>query len=93
MAAYFYYDDANNTPLRDFNQQYRTQDGIVAAGRRFTPDAPEAAFRDFALFMPYDELHAAPGARYNLKLRVVIWDETTGQTLGISEWAAFWFES
>ena len=93
MAAYFYYDDTNNTPLLDFNQQYCTRDGIVAVGRRFTPGTAEAVFRDFALFMPYPELHAAAGARYNLKLHVIVWDETTGETLGISDWAAFWFES
>ena len=93
MAAYFYYDDANNTPLRDFNQQFVTWDGIVAVGRRFTPGTAESPFRDFVLFMPYGELHAAPGARYTLKLRVVVWDETTGETLGMSDWAAFWYES
>ena len=93
MAAYFYYDDPSGTPLHDFNQQYCTQDGVVAVGRRFTPDTTETAFRNFALFIPYDELHGAAGARYNLKLRVVIWDESTGETLGISDWAAFWFES
>ena len=93
MAAYFYYDDAGNTPLRDFNQQYVTHDVGVAVGRRFTPGTAETPFRDFALFMPYSELHAAPGARYFLKLRVVVWDEATGETLGISDWAAFWYES
>lgn len=93
MAAYFYYDGPDNTPLHDFNQQYCTQDGVIAVGRRFTPDAPETAFRDFALFIPYEELHLATGARYNLKLRVVIWNEATGETLGLSDWSAFWFES
>ncbi len=87
MAAYFYYDDTINTPLLDFNQQYCTRDSIVAACRRFTPGTwPRPSS---ATSCP---VHALPrtarrhGARYNLKLHVIVWDETTGETLGISDW-------
>lgn len=93
LAAYFYFDDANNTSLLDFNDQYRAQDGVVAVGGRFQPGSNRAIYQDFALFMPYAELHMAEGARYNLKLQIVIWDEATGETLTVSEWVPFWFET
>jgi len=93
MAAYFYFDDANNTPLKDFNDQYRGSDGIVAAGRSFMPGSNRAAYQDLALFMPYGELHMGEGERYELKFQIVIWDEATGENVVVSDWVYFWFES
>lgn len=93
LAAYFYFDDANNTPLLDFNDQYRSADGIVSVGRRFTPGTARAEYRDLSLFIPYGELHMAEGERYDLKFNIIIWDEATGEDLVISDWVYFWFES
>lgn len=93
LAAYFYRGDANNTPLDDINDQYRSGNGIVAVGRTFTPGSNAAQFRDFILFMPYGELHMEAGGRYDLKLHIIIWDDSTGQAITVSDWVNFWFES
>lgn len=59
MSAYFHY--ANGDILKDFDEDYKTGDGQVSVWEDFTPQYDSAEFEDFVLFMPYDELHMAPG--------------------------------
>src|SRR5260221_9024671 len=57
MIAYFYYDDANNTPLKSGNEHYRDQKGNVAATINFTPAYDPAVYNDLQLFRPYECLN------------------------------------
>lgn len=86
-VAYFYFGDESNRPLLDFNDRYVTPYGTVGTGRTFTPATNNATYDDFNLFIPYSELHMAPGA-YNLKFYVVIWTNN-GTALTTSEWIYF----
>lgn len=92
IHAYFYFDDGSDRPLQDFNDNYRTPSGKVAVGQLFYPRNNNATYTDFAIYMPYAELHMEPGARYYLKFYLVVWDET-GRELTSSNWVKFWYET
>ena len=94
-AVYFYFDGSDNRPLLDFNDEYNTDSGNAAVGQQFTPGQNSANYDDFALFMPYDELHMAPGGYYELKLYAIIWGEEDGvwKELDTSDWIPFWMDT
>ena len=71
MAVYFYY--ADGTALEDTNKKYYSATGKVAAFRKFTPAYPTAVYKQFEIFMPYDELELDCG-EYNLKYSISIWN-------------------
>ena len=58
-VAYFSY--AGGEALEDFDGNYTTDDGQASSGTDFTPIYASANFSDLTIFMPYDELHMAPG--------------------------------
>jgi hypothetical protein len=62
MIAYFYYDDADNTPLKSGNEHYRDKKGNVAATTNFTPAYDPAVYNDLQLFVPYECLNMESGA-------------------------------
>jgi len=69
-SAYFYLEDGE--PLYDFNQQYCTIDGKVSSGIDFEPIYVDTTFSDLYIFLPYNELHMAPG-EHNLMFSISIW--------------------
>jgi hypothetical protein len=69
-TAYFYY--ASGDPLKDLNRKFRTTNGNVAVHDDFKPPYVNAVYKDFQLFMPYDELHMATG-KSNLKFDAKLW--------------------
>lgn len=93
IAAYFYFGDDKNRPLRDFNGAYRTDSGYVAVGHDFQPGSDKATYRNMELFIPYSELHMAPGKTYELKFYVVLWDANAGKELAHSDWQYFWIST
>lgn len=62
--VYFYY--ASGKPLKDSNGKFKTTDGNVAVHKDFIPTYVGSVYKDFQLFMPYDELDMATG-NYSLK--------------------------
>lgn len=88
VSAYFYYDDNNSTPLKDFNQRYRTTDGKVSTGKNYTPGYSNCLYDDFVLFMPYTELHCTDRKTYYLKFRVSIWSDQNVEMVQ-SDWTEF----
>lgn len=77
-AAYFFYQDGNR--LEDYNDNYSTPDGQVAFSETFVPKYENTRFKDFQLFMPYEELHLSSG-RTDLKFYILIYDEETQEDL------------
>lgn len=71
VAAYFYFQDG--TPLKDFNQKFRTTNGNVSVGDNFSAPFTISQYEDFSLFMPYNELHMTQG-KFNLKFQVRIYE-------------------
>ncbi len=92
-AAYFYFGDEQNRPLRDFNGYYATRNGYVGVGRYFEPGYDQTTYHDFELFIPYTELHMAPDEEYRLKFYIIIWDIETSSQLTYSDWQYFWFKA
>jgi len=86
LTAYFHY--ANGDVLKDFDQDYKTNDGQVAVWEDFTPEYDSTEFEDFRLFMPYDELHMAPG-HHELKFDMQIHHKPSGQIAAESEYVPF----
>jgi hypothetical protein len=85
-VAYFYF--KNGEPLKDFNGKYKTEGGNVSVGKDFTPGYNKTRYDDLAFFMPYEELHMAPG-EHSLKLRVTIWWTGVPKEVGQSDWVYF----
>jgi hypothetical protein len=89
MIAYFYYDDADNTPLKSDSPNYRDKKGNVAATVNFTPAYDPALYEDLQLFMPYDALNMESGETYQLKFYLALYDKEGGRFFGKSGWYKF----
>jgi hypothetical protein len=71
MSVLFEFQDG--TELKDYNQNYCTEDGTVGVGLKFTPyDDPYFNY-DMAVFIPYSELHL-PRGQHDLRFRARIFE-------------------
>ena len=86
VTAYFHY--ANGEVLKDFDQDYRTDDGQVCVWKEFTPQFDSTEVEDFPMFMPYDELHMAPG-NHELKFDLQIHHLPSGKVAVESPYVSF----
>ena len=89
MIAYFYYDDADNTPLKSGDENYRDKKGNVAATANFTPAYDPAVYEDLQLFVPYEALNMESGEKYALKFYLALYDKEGGRFFGKSGWYKF----
>jgi hypothetical protein len=89
MIAYFYYDDAENTPLKSGDQEYRDKKGNVSCHVNFTPGYDPAIYEDLTLFMPYEALNMESGESYDLKFYLALYDKAGGRFFGKSGWYKF----
>jgi len=89
MIAYFYYDDARNTPLKSAHTDYRDKKGNVAATKNFTPAYDPALYDDLQLFMPYEALNMQSGETYQLKFYLALYDKEGARFFGKSGWYKF----
>jgi hypothetical protein len=89
MIAYFYYDDADNTPLKSGDEDYRDKKGNVSCHVNFTPAYDPAVYEDLQLFMPYEALNMESGETYDLKFYLALYDKEGGRFFGKSGWYKF----
>jgi len=89
MIAYFYYDDADNTPLKSGDEEYRDKKGNVSCHVNFTPAYDPAVYEDLQLFMPYEALNMESGQTYDLKFYLALYDKEGGRFFGKSGWYKF----
>jgi len=89
LIAYFYFDDADNTPLKTSDADYRAKDGTVSAHANFTPAYDPAVYNDLQIFMPYDALNMQSGDDYDLKFYLGLYDKEGGRFFGKSGWYKF----
>jgi hypothetical protein len=89
MIAYFYYDDAQNTPLKSGDEDYRDKKGNVSCHVNFTPAYDPAVYEDLQLFMPYEALNMESGETYDLKFYLALYDKEGGRFFGKSGWYKF----
>ncbi len=89
MIAYFYYDDAENTPLKSGDEDYRDKKGNVSCHVNFTPAYDPAVYEDLQLFMPYEALNMESGETYDLKFYLALYDKEGGRFFGKSDWYKF----
>lgn len=89
MIAYFYYDDAENTPLKSGAEDYRDKKGNVSCHVNFTPAYDPAVYEDLQLFMPYEALNMESGESYDLKFYLALYDKEGGRFFGKSGWYKF----
>ncbi len=89
MIAYFYYDDADNTPLKSGDEDYRDKKGNVSCHVNFTPAYDPAIYEDLQLFMPYAALNMESGETYQLKFYLALYDRAGGRFFGKSGWYKF----
>jgi serine/threonine-protein kinase len=86
LTAYFHY--ATGEVLKDFDQDYRTDDGQVSVWEDFTPEYDSTEFEDFKMFMPYDELHMEAG-HHQLKFDLQLHHQPSGTVAAESEYVPF----
>src|SRR2546421_8996871 len=89
MIAYFYYDDADNTPLKASDANYQDKKGNVSAHTNFTPGYDPAVYNDLQIFVPYDALNMESGDQYDLKFYLALYDKEGGRFFGKSGWYKF----
>jgi hypothetical protein len=89
MIAYFYYDDAENTPLKTDDPDFRDKKGGVSCHVNFTPAYDPAVYEDLTLFMPYEALNMESGESYDLKFYLALYDKSGGRFFGKSGWYKF----
>ena len=70
IGVIFY--NADGTPLKDTNKKYYAANGQVASYRKISPSFQQAVYKQFKVFIPYDELELDCG-NHNLKYFVGIW--------------------
>lgn len=78
-VAYFYYDNADNTPLQDLNNSYRTSSDNVSVGKDFSPSYESSTYNNFTLFIPNAELHVT--GKQSLKFHIRIYDKESDEWL------------
>ena len=88
LDIYFY--DDTGTPLTDQNGMYAATDGSVAVRKTFTPSYPGSRYKDFTLFMPYDELDL-PTGKYALQFIANIYDPLNERYIAESTPVSFTF--
>ena len=89
LIAYFYYDTANNTPLRSSDANYRDAKGNVSAHSDFTPAFDPAVYEDLQLFVPYGALNLEKGREFQLKFYLSLYDKEGERFFGKSGWYKF----
>ena len=89
LIAYFYYDDADNTPLKTDEPNYRDKRGSVSTHVNFTPAYDPAIYEDLELFMPYNALNVESGEKFQLKFYLALYDKSGGRFFGKSGWYKF----
>jgi hypothetical protein len=89
MIAYFFYDDASNTPLKTDDPEFRDKKGGVSCHVNFTPGYDPAIYEDLQLFMPYEGLNMESGETYDLKFYLALYDKAGGRFFGKSGWYKF----
>ena len=83
-----YFEFSNGQKLRDINSSYGTTDGYVATYENFTPPYTSSLYNDYCLYIPYSELHLAPG-QHQLRYHVCIFDMSTGKAVATSDYIYF----
>lgn len=81
-AAYFYTN--SGTALIDTNNKYHSKNGKVSCGKDFAPPYDNSLYKDFSIFMPYNELHTSTNGSY--KLDVVLWDQSVSPSKEIARY-------
>lgn len=92
LIAYFRYDDANSTPVRSGDPNYRTTTGQLSAPVNFKPAYDPAYYKDYTLFVPYDALDASLSTgEWDLKFQLELYDNEGRRFFGRSPWYKFHF--
>lgn len=86
--AIAYFEHPKGTGMKDRNERYCTTNGMVSASQKFTPPYENTTYENIAIFIPNDELHLYPG-KQTYYVYVGIWDNSTSQFLGFSDYATF----
>ena len=63
---------------------YTSPEGQVASTAQFTPEYESTLFEAFQIFLPYSQLHLAPG-QYQLNVLIALWDMQNGEFVTVSE--------
>lgn len=78
VSCYFY--DGNGYELKDYNSNYCTVDGKVAAGTKICPPYDNTQYTDLEIKIPKSELHLNGRRIEVIQVMVVIWDKSQPRT-------------
>jgi tetratricopeptide (TPR) repeat protein len=74
VNAWFYFSNGNE--VKDSKSgSYRTSTGHASVGKQFSPTYENSLYKDFELFMPYDEIPSGSG-KHDLKFKIGIFEGT-----------------
>lgn len=89
MVAVYFYTESGSV-LKDYDGKYKSSDGNVATHLNTTATYDSSIWKDFKIFMPYDQLHMASG-KHELKFYVTIYSPLTKEFLANSDYVHFTF--
>lgn len=74
IVAFFSHESGED--LKDRNDRFRTVDGQVSFGEDFQPSYYNSEYKDFVMFIPYEEFDLLSG-KHNLKFHVALYNPIT----------------
>jgi len=84
--AVAWFADGSGQMLRDADGKFRSTNGQVSVGVKFTPSYEKSVYKDFKLTLPAGQLHLSPGRH---KVSVYVGTFYAGKFLGSSKRATF----
>ncbi len=86
IVAFFSHESGED--LKDRNGRYRTEDGQVSFSQDFQPSYYNSEYKDFVMFMPYEEFDIIFSGKYNLKYYVALYNPITERYFAKSEYSS-----
>lgn len=83
IAAVAVYSDAG-IPLKAYNDDYRAENGTLAAWETYTPPDMSSRYEGAEVFLPYEEINLIEGI-HNLELVAYVADTVSGELLAVTD--------
>ena len=83
LVVWFYHQDGRK--LKSYDGSYQASDNQVAVWKDMSPTYEKSIWKDFQIFMPYDELEVPSGKTTELYFRVGVYLKDDWEQLDLSE--------
>lgn len=82
-----WFEFSNGQVLKDGNGKYATQNGNVATYDHFQPPYENSLYKEFSMFLPYDEMHLKKEGRHDIRFKVGLY--SGDKQVAVSDYSHF----